>query len=110
MQDRPTEVPGKIGAEGETRTLTGFLPPPPQDGVSTDSTTSAFAPMPLAEGSAKHARSLRLQRRPSYYRLRADFSMCCHHHQMLAGAPHPLSPLGARGYNGPLGPMAQTHS
>ena len=30
-----------VGAEGETRTLTGLLPPPPQDGVSANSTTSA---------------------------------------------------------------------
>jgi hypothetical protein len=29
------------GAEGETRTLMGIRPPPPQDGVSTNSTTSA---------------------------------------------------------------------
>lgn len=29
------------GALGETRTRTRLLPPPPQDGVSTNSTTSA---------------------------------------------------------------------
>lgn len=29
------------GAEGRTRTGTAFTPPPPQDGVSTNSTTSA---------------------------------------------------------------------
>ena len=29
------------GAEGGTRTPTGVTPPPPQDGVSTNSTTSA---------------------------------------------------------------------
>ena len=29
------------GAEGETRTRTSNCPPPPQDGVSTSSTTSA---------------------------------------------------------------------
>ncbi len=29
------------GAEDETRTRTGCRPPPPQDGVSTNSTTSA---------------------------------------------------------------------
>src|SRR5688572_19033119 len=31
-----------FGAEGGTRTPTGFLPPPPQDGVSANSTTSAL--------------------------------------------------------------------
>jgi hypothetical protein len=30
-----------LGAEGETRTRMGIRPPPPQDGVSTNSTTSA---------------------------------------------------------------------
>ena len=30
-----------VGAEDETRTRTGCRPPPPQDGVSTNSTTSA---------------------------------------------------------------------
>ena len=30
-----------VGAEDETRTRTGYRPPPPQDGVSTNSTTSA---------------------------------------------------------------------
>ncbi len=31
-----------IGAGGRSRTATGLRPPPPQDGVSTNSTTSAF--------------------------------------------------------------------
>lgn len=31
-----------FGAEGENRTRTGCRPPPPQDGVSTNSTTSAL--------------------------------------------------------------------
>ena len=35
------EEPIKHGAEGGTRTPTGVTPPPPQDGVSTNSTTSA---------------------------------------------------------------------
>ena len=34
-----------LGADGETRTRTGFRPLPPQDSVSTNFTTSALSPL-----------------------------------------------------------------
>ena len=42
LQRSATILSSFIGAEGGTRTLTGFLPLPPQDSVSTNSTTSAL--------------------------------------------------------------------
>lgn len=38
----PDRLKKRIGADGETRTPMGLRPPPPQGGVSTNSTTSAF--------------------------------------------------------------------
>jgi hypothetical protein len=41
LEPAPGNKNHDFGAEGRTRTGTSFRPPPPQDGVSTNSTTSA---------------------------------------------------------------------
>ena len=49
--DKNQRVQTLDGAEGETRTRTSNCPPPPQDGVSTNSTTSAKSPLLIMEGA-----------------------------------------------------------